>query len=214
MARSIAGQAQAKRATIALGAHLRMVRERLGISKSEAAEKAGVDVASVRRWELGKMGPMPDHLESLAELYGTTVDSMLEAANRASPPGGLVPEIRIKGYVAAGDPRDAYEVDLGGVAVPGFVLQDSPNAFGLTVSGDSLEGDGIHTGDLLVVDPDAGLQMSKIYVVRMRDGSLCARHLYVDDGHVRLKASNKKYEDIKASELDLVGRVVWHMRKM
>ncbi|MDO8472235.1 MAG: S24 family peptidase, partial [Dehalococcoidia bacterium] len=106
-----------------------------------------------------------------------------------------------------------YEVDLGEVAIPGFVLSESPNAFALKVSGDSLEGDGIHNGDLLVVDPDAGLQVSKIYVVRLGD-ELCARHLHMDDGQVRLKASNHKYEDIKVSNLDLVGRVVWHMRKM
>ena len=61
--------------------------------------------------------------------------------------------------------------------------------------------------------PDAGRQVSKIYVVRLGE-ELCARHLHMDDGHVRLKASNSKYEDIKVSDLDLVGQVVWHMRKM
>jgi len=50
-------------------------------------------------------------------------------------------------------------------------------------------------------------------VVRLGE-ELCARHLHMDDGHVPLKAINSKYEDIKASDLDLVGRVVWHMRKM
>lgn len=83
--------------------------------------------------------------------------------------------------------------------------------FALVVSGISLEGDGIEDGDTLLVDPDAGLQVGSIHIVRI-ENECCARHVFIEEEHVRLRASNGLYEEITAKELELVGKVVGHIK--
>ena len=51
-------------------------------------------------------------------------------------------------------------------------------------------------------------------MVRLPDGELAARHLFVEDGHVRLRAANDAYEDLTATGVQMLGRVVWHLRRM
>ena len=41
---------------------------------------------------------------------------------------------------------------------------------------------------------------------------LCARHVFLEDDQVRLKAGNDHYEEITANAVDLVGKVVGHIK--
>ena len=63
----------------------------------------------------------------------------------------------------------------------------------------------------LLVDPDAGLRVGSIHIVRIED-ELCARHVFIEDRHVRLIGSNDQYEEIKAKEVQLAGKVIGHIR--
>ena len=82
----------------------------------------------------------------------------------------------------------------------------------MVVSGDSLSGDGIHDGEILVVDPDAVIEVGKIYIVRLEDGEICARHLIIEEGQVRLQSSNHLYEDLRVTGVQVIGKVVGHFR--
>ena len=122
-------------------------------------------------------------------------------------------EFPIKGYVSAGSPKEAWEVDLGTLSLPktDVLLRQAPNVSALVVSGDSLQGDGIEDGDTILVDPGAGLQVGSIHIVRIKH-ELCARHVFLEDGHVLLRASNDLYQEITAKEVEFVGRVVGHIK--
>ena len=58
------------------------------------------------------------------------------------------------------------------------------------------------------------LQEGKIYIVRMQGGEICARHLHFDQGFVRLKSSNDRYEDLRATGGQVLGRVVGQLKMM
>ena len=98
--------------------------------------------------------------------------------------------------------------------MPEFILRANPNCFALMISGDSLEGDSISDGDIVVVDPDAAYQVDKIYIVLLDDGEVTAKHLTIgDSGQITLRASNDDYQELTVTGR-VQGRVVWHMRRM
>lgn len=194
-----------------LGQRLREARLARKLTQQEAGDKTNLANMSISRYERDAVEPGLDALNRLATIYKVSVDSLIKGTNFRTPQ--FAGEIPIRGWVAAGTPREAYEQDLGSITVPDFFRLDSPKCFALTVSGDSLEGDGIRNGDFLVVDPDASVKQGAIFIVRVGE-EFVTRHLHIEEGHVRLRAANKKYEDMKASSVQLVGRVIGHIRKL
>ena len=147
------------------------------------------------------------------DMAGTT-DETRPASSRQRQILHSTLEIPVRGYVSAGAPREVWEVDLGTVPVPEFILRAHPNCFALMISGDSLEGDSISDGDIVVVDPDAAYQVDKIYIVLLDDGEVTAKHLTIgDSGQITLRASNDDYQELTVTGR-VQGRVVWHMRRM
>lgn len=201
-----------------LGATLKSARTAAGLTQIYVSKQLGVSVQAVSNWEIGKYEPKPKNIEHLAKLYGVSIDKLLQApaesvSNVHSPSG--VAAVSVCGYVSAGEPREAWETYLGTAPVGEELLMRYPNLFALIISGDSLEGDGIHSGDKVFVDPDAGYQVGKIYIVRLEDGEVCAKHLYMEaDGQIKLRSSNDGYEDLTVSGGQVLGRVVWHLRRM
>jgi SOS-response transcriptional repressor LexA len=66
------------------------------------------------------------------------------------------------------------------------------------VCGDSLEGDGIFDGDILVCKTNfevADLTPGRLVVARLPSGGLVVKHLHTNNGHVVLKAANAHYVD-------------------
>lgn len=62
---------------------IRQLRERLGMSMAELAEKMGVTVATVSRWETGEALPVTSRMGALADALHCTID---ELYGRAGPP--------------------------------------------------------------------------------------------------------------------------------
>lgn len=87
----------------------------------------------------------------------------------------------------------------------------------ITVSGDSLKGDGINTGDYLTCRQNfdfAELQDGSLVVVNLPGNDLLIRHIYINDDAVTLKASNPEYEDknYRLSEIEIHALVLEHIR--
>lgn len=62
---------------------IRQLRERLGMSMYELAEKMGVSVATVSRWETGEAVPITARLSALADVLHCTIDELF---GRTGPP--------------------------------------------------------------------------------------------------------------------------------
>lgn len=60
-----------------IGAHLRATRERLRITKEEAAAATGAQVAAVSAWERGTASPTLVQLRGLLECYGVSCHQLL-----------------------------------------------------------------------------------------------------------------------------------------
>jgi transcriptional regulator with XRE-family HTH domain len=199
-----------------VGERLKTAREKAGLTQAQVAQRLRVTEMTVYRWESGKYEPSYGKLQLLSDLYQQPVESFIgdrpSTIVEPSSPGFL--RIPVRGYVSAGASRETWDIDLGTVPIPDQQIEQYSDLFALAVSGDDLQGDGIHSGDLVYVDPHASLEAGKIYVVRMEDGQICARHLNFEDGQVRLRSSYDHYDELRVTGTQLLGKIVWHLRKM
>jgi transcriptional regulator with XRE-family HTH domain len=123
-----------------LATKIAALRRSLGDNQSEFGERFGVSQGSVSRWEKGSI-PDPTILAKLADLASEDIRSFLGGAPQDSSFVNLGQRLMVKGSVAAGVWREAYEWPedewfsyIGGshVSVP------ADRRFGLRVDGESM----------------------------------------------------------------------------
>jgi repressor LexA len=117
-------------------------------------------------------------------------------------------QVPIRGSVPAGIPAVKEELFEGYIAISKDELSTTrKDIYALRVCGESLEGDNIHDGDLLIIEPDIAILDSKIYVLRLGD-EVVARHVFQKQDKLKLVASNGSYQVIEVTEAEILGRVV------
>ena len=60
-----------------ISANLNTLRKQRGYSQEEVAEKIGVSRQAVAKWESGETMPDLDNTMALAELYGVSLDNLV-----------------------------------------------------------------------------------------------------------------------------------------
>ena len=64
---------------MALSANIRMFRKKAGLTQIELAEKMGISIATLRRWEAGETAPTGTRIMELAERLGTSPDMIVSS---------------------------------------------------------------------------------------------------------------------------------------
>ncbi len=204
---TVARQQAAKR----LGSYLRELRKDKGWTQRQAADSVGVDSVTIRRWELGAFSPSKEKMDRLSRSYNVASEDLLNAAN----PTNLLEleaSVPVRGYVNAGVSRDDKAVGPSEVILPKFITDAHSNAFAVVVSGDSLMEDGIHSDDILVIDPDTGPVVGRLQVVRVE--SVLFVTTYISSKEMRLRTSSGRSEALNIQRAELLGTVAWHIRRM
>lgn len=204
------------------GKKLKALRESLHMTQDELAAKSGLGRNYIGAAESGEINmPGADKMNGLAigtgrsltqlnaELfgYGTPEEIMafrevpiLKIPIIGSVPAGY-PDIReehISGYLIV--PRE----ELRGVSLEGLYV--------LKVTGESLVGDDIHDGDYIVYNSkNKEVVNSKIFICRM-ENEVVAKHVVMENSHVRLVSSNPRYKDIELASVEILGRVILSSR--
>ena len=117
--------------------------------------------------------------------------------------GGLA----VHGSIRAGPPEEAV-AEPEAVFESNDILPYRPRDFLLRVRGDSMTGDGILPGDLVLLRPDVRTEQGEIAAVMVGDDyEATLKRVHVEGTMVRLKASNASYADIlaPATEVKIAG---------
>jgi repressor LexA len=126
---------------------------------------------------------------------------------------GAAAYLPLVGEVPAGPLRHASEEVEEWMPVPS--RWGGEGRFLLRVIGDSMIGDGIHDGDLVVVDPRSAVEDGEV-VVALVDGEATIKRLRRRKKAVELEASNPLYPTLRVekgeAELRLAGKVVALLR--
>ncbi len=133
----------------------------------------------------------------------------LEIVEVAEAPRAV--SLPLLGTVAAGKPLLSEEVD-GSIEVPESMLRRGEH-FALRVRGDSMIEDGIHDGDLLVVQRREDAEVGQT-VVALVDGEATVKRYYRQGDKVELRPANEKFTPIIAdpSSVHVEGVVVGLVR--
>lgn len=108
-------------------------------------------------------------------------------------------ELRLAGTVAAGRPIEAVEVP-DHIEVPSWMAGDGGN-FVLRVRGDSMVGDGILDGDLVVVRKQATAENGQT-VVALLGNEATVKRLVKRDGRIELHPANPVMTPIEVAAAD------------
>jgi len=213
------------------GKRLRQARIESGLTIKEAARRAGTEMTSVWRYEAGQREPMAHVVYALAKVYrrpiewfyGEEISPAAEAlielgmthpdGRPFSVPVDTVRPINVIGAISAGGFVESWQDDLGTMDVPASVLEASPRAFALRVSGNSLASEGIWDGAMVVVDPDAPVEDGKIYAIRRDGGEIAARRLFIIGRRFKVVSGDGDVLELTRSQVTVIGRIRWSFRE-
>ncbi|MFJ2042181.1 LexA family transcriptional regulator [Paenibacillus taichungensis] len=118
-------------------------------------------------------------------------------------------KIPLLGQIAAGQPLDRIEYNEGYTLVDPSLLKGK-EGFALKVKGDSMTGDRIHEGDLVIVSVQNEVHPHEIAVVSVNGEKATLKRVKRQNDVVMLLPSNPSYEAqlVPADQVQIIGKVV------
>ena len=203
--------------------NLGAARRHAGMTQAEAAEKSGIALGTLRRWEQGVNEPSIASLARLAQLYEVTTDTIIGTryADKAIAKGTSAAwPLPYVDHIEAGTPRDAIGFDGERRWASPTVVARHPHAFFLGLRDDSMNML-FPDGCLVAVDPDERKIVSgKEYVVVVDDCDAVPRQVFLagTKSVLHTVSSNPAHKDraidrgdSEAASLSVIGRVVWYV---
>lgn len=163
------------------------------------------------RFGLSAVSTVHEHLTNLAR-KGFLKRGWNRARSIEPLAGGGALEVPLAGTVAAGSPIEAVELPESVPLPPGLAGQGE--TFVLRVKGESMVGDGILDGDLIVVEKRTRVENGALAVVLVRSTEATVKRFYHEGRMVRLKPSNPAMGEmrLRAAEVEVQGAVVGLIR--
>ncbi|MDQ0349475.1 helix-turn-helix transcriptional regulator [Ancylobacter vacuolatus] len=190
--------------------------ERLGLSASALARRAGLDATTFNRSkrEAPDGRPRWPSTESIAKVLaatGTSLDEFMALMDGAGSGRRAIPLI---GFAQAGEGGffDDAGFPVGGawdeIAFPNV---GDEHAYALEISGDSML-PLYRDGDIVVVSPAAPIRRGDRVVVKTREGEVLAKELKRQTAKtVELRSLNPEHPDrlLQDGEIAWIARVLW-----
>jgi len=219
------------------GSYIKHLRENRGMTQAELASQSrcGITRDTIAQIETGRTKSIPPYIDNILEALNVNpIDffNKIYKSKQSEPPAfnKVLSNIKaqiteLEGRVQAVD--DTIRVPIMGTAPAGtFCTKEEhiegyrkidrkevasvikpEELFFVRVSGDSISGDGIRDGYLALVNPNAEFVNGKIYVCRI-ENECVIKHVFKDNGKVRLISSNSEYKDYLVNEVEIRGRVI------
>ena len=194
----------------------------------ELSKYIGVSNTAVNNWVNGYTTPRMDKVDKICEFLGVTRSDLFEKRSLQSPKPDLskygiislenrrTKKIPILGEIACGVPIYAEETYNDYVEVDEDIKVD----FALRTKGDSMIGDNIVDGDVVLVKKVSMVEPHEIAVVIINDEATLKRVKYDREKDIlMLEASNpsvptKLYSGEELEQINILGKVVLLQRKL
>lgn len=200
------------------GSRLKKLREEKGLSQEEVAKLVGVSREAVTFWETERTKPTRK-LKELSALYNVSADYILGKSDlplsNEVPVSAAINRYPIIGTVKCGPDGLAYEY-LDGF----FTTSDEygGDIRGFKCKGDSMKGEGINDGDIVLVRIQPDVENGELAVVVINGDEGTLKRIRKDTNYITLEAANPDYPSRtfageKMNEVHIVGRVIELKRK-
>ena len=209
---------------------LRGLREQMGLTQQDVADRLDLTRPAVAAWEHGKSRPRLDKLSELAGVLGVSTYYLLNGVEAPTDaPADLWPAgrreargrsatvpVRRLGKTHAGDATEALEGEgPDSVEVPESVAKGHPAGFCLTVEGDCMNRS-YPEGCMVLVDPELSPWPGCAVVAETAPGETVLRRYARGSNSLMLSADSfSEHDDLiwqgdDVAEVRLVGVVVWY----
>jgi repressor LexA len=196
---------------IDIGRRLKVLRQAKGLSGPQLARLAGVPQPSISSWENGKKPMQVKHAEALAQalnvspmylLWGDGIEKIDHQVSRNNIP--------LLGLVHAGVAMMSEEV-MDFVEVSGSEFDEE--CYALKIVGDSMVGEHIVDGDIVIVCPQECAENGDLAIVSV-DGCQAIKLFYQRRDHVELRAANPDVPTMIVSSGDVqIKGIVVHVER-
>ena len=118
-------------------------------------------------------------------------------------------------FVSAGFPSPAGDLFASQLSLQDYLIKNPNSTIYVRVSGDSMRGVGIFSGDTLIVDKSINPKNTSI-ILCVLDGEFLVKKLNINNNSTNLVSANKKYEPIIVTEYNdfrILGVVVASIKK-
>lgn len=208
-----------------IGKRIRELRKKHKWTQKELGKKVHVSSQVVSNWERGYTTTLePFHVSRLADVFEVSVDYLLGRISDPSPvikelPSSYIPdqtdmiELPVLGTIRAGEPIDRIENYMGMYPAQ-FDKVRGKDAFWLHVKGESMAGDEIHDGDLVLVVVTPEVTPSDIAVVSVDQEEATLKRVKCQGDICMLIPSNKDMEPkiYPAKKIHIIGKVIGFQR--
>lgn len=185
---------------------IKLRRKSLKLSADDVAEAIGVSRATYYRYESEEVEKMPTSvLEPLARILRTTPAALLgwDSQNEESSKSNVVDShtyvnVPLYSYISCGTASFVEDNIEDYISLPESLLKASKDYFCQYAKGDSMIGENIHEGDLVIFEKVNTLDNGKIGCFCVDHNEATCKKFYHDknSGIITLQASNPKYEPI------------------
>lgn len=201
--------------------YLKEARKAAGFTQEEAAEKTGIALGTLRRWEQGVNEPDMGSIIQLAKLYKTTTDNILgsDYSKIEVLPEACFIDVPLYGAIAAGTPIEMIEIE-DTFPVPTKVHDKHPNAFLLKVVGESMNRI-LPNGCYALVDPCDDVEVNgQPYAVCVNGFDATVKRVDKLANGFRLKPDSNdptftehtyNYNEPDTEQITIIGKVVYYV---
>lgn len=182
---------------------IRTVIQRKGVPPTLEEIKKGLKVSAV--------STIHQHINALVEKnYLKKVDNLARALEINENTDQELVQIPLLGVIAAGQPIETVEIPEV-ISVPKQLTLPFGNHFALRVEGQSMQDDGISTGDIVVIHQQPMVENGEIGVAVI-NGEATLKRIYKEKDNFRLQPANNNYKPIFVKHLEIRGKLTGIIR--
>lgn len=180
-----------------LGEKIRKARMNKGLNQKQLAQLLGISHSTLNKYKNNTIKPNVNILQKIAKILNVPIQYFFEEeiTNFSNVKEVEMVILPILGNIRAGQPLFAEEHLQGYMPFPKEMLSVGYKHFLLRVEGDSMIGDGIEDGDVVLIRVQNYVDYNgQIVAVTIDGNETCLKHLYHPENSdmVILRSSNPK----------------------
>jgi repressor LexA len=188
---------------------IRKARMNKGLNQKQLAQLLGISHSTLNKYENNTIKPNVNILQKIAKILNVPIQYFFEEeiTNFSNVKEVEMVILPILGNIRAGQPLFAEEHLQKYIPFPKEMLSAGYKHFLLKVEGDSMIGDGIEDGDIVLIRvQDYADYDGQIAAVIINGDETCLKHLYHPENSdmVILRSSNPAYSDIVHPANDII----------
>jgi len=209
-----------------IGEKIKEIREKLGLTQQQFAQKVNVSPTYITKIEKNKVGPPSLYfIQKMATAFNLDRNELERLWTQDKADYITIKEhipihkVPVLNSISAGELLEWTDKEYPPGWAEEWIEVDSgvtdPNAFALRVHGDSMEPE-FHEGEYVIVSPNAQWESGDYVVVANSNNEKALKKIKVNKDHIVLISLNPKYEPIilgKDENPRVIGKVIRKVKK-